>query len=947
MSDLSVFATPEPATPGPRRQSAAPDSELENLLAEWAQQRDVTPAAFPAAASTDGEPFQAPPVSAFDAANLGVTPSGFTMPEPASIVPGPALVPFDELLLGDGAPFNSPVLAAAAESFPDPATFFASPVATPAHVVETQGGSTEWPEPLVLNPTVPEPTTFREPRVEEPVFEDMPFTPATPVFDELMFEAPRNEQPDVYPIPPREPAAPDVTAFEMPAWNGPVPVAAPGQTVFDMPAGDSPWKSYEDVERHEPLPEVARSLSFPSAPEAVTYEPFQVAPSAAMPTFAQQVPTQASPFDMPQSAPQELAMTTSIAAPSDGSMPAAIPAPILPGQRQFLEPQPGLGWTPEPRPAPEPVAAFEWFPEPVRPETIEPHISAQQPDYAAAPAAPFGQPASAMPSIQPNAQFAAPPVFQQVTPPALYRAEGALPAAPTLAEQGLPSGFFDDDVSEPAVVPIQMPDEAPYLHEAVLPVAVDVEPAPVHSAPELPAQPAPALELPAAPAVEAPPRVSLITPEPIAAAAQVPAPSPVAVPLDDVLPRVTPALAPAPEPTPEPSRPSVPKVIPAETSEEPTNRLVAEVAPLAERMPLTIVAANLPVNEQWLDAALHQLVALGVSDVHILKSGARDEMVIQGRRDGVLEPVRVLRGREANTVLNLVKSRSRISTGSNRVPADGRYELEIDNYPYNLRAVATPLFDGGEKVVLRLPQTGALKELEELGFTEKNLAAVIELLGSPGGVTIIAGPMGEGKTTTAHAALSRIGGAGTALMSVEDPVERVLSHVAQIEVNEDLEGAGFGTIMRYLVRADFDTLFLGEIRDETTAASAVRMAQAGRRVISTIHATDNVTALRRLIEMSSDTPLSVLDSVRGIISQRLVRRVGDGPDGYLGRHPIHEVLSMNDSLIEALVRNQSIADIRAAADTTSTTFAENARQLVESGVTDMKEIRRVLGHDFV
>lgn len=401
-----------------------------------------------------------------------------------------------------------------------------------------------------------------------------------------------------------------------------------------------------------------------------------------------------------------------------------------------------------------------------------------------------------------------------------------------------------------------------------------------------------------------------------------------------------PTPAPAAQPQTATPAPEVPEPL---AEDDPANRLVAEAAPMEARIPLSAVGANLTVNEDWLNQVLRQLVALGISDVHLFMSGARGELTIEGRRDGFLERIRLLKGREATMVLNLVKSGSRIPTGSNRVPGDGRYELEIDNYPYQLRAVVTPLFDGGEKVVLRLPQTGQLRPLESLGFTARNLEAVNNLLAVPGGMTVIAGPMGEGKTTTAHAALMRIGGAGRAVMSLEDPVERALWDVAQVEVNEEI-GSGFAANMKYLVRSDFDTLFLGEIRDEATASAAVRIATAGRRVITTIHATNNVTALRKLIQMSEGSALGVLDAVRGVISQRLVRRLGDGPDGYLGRHPVHEVLTVDSALTEAIVRDESVAAIEKSAADTSTTFAENARALIAEGITDEREVRRVLGN---
>jgi type II secretory ATPase GspE/PulE/Tfp pilus assembly ATPase PilB-like protein len=347
---------------------------------------------------------------------------------------------------------------------------------------------------------------------------------------------------------------------------------------------------------------------------------------------------------------------------------------------------------------------------------------------------------------------------------------------------------------------------------------------------------------------------------------------------------------------------------------------------------------------EWLEPVLRDLVTAGASDVHLTLSGITKNLTVEARTDGELELVKVITGKGASVIVNKLKTMSDLSTSSSRVPGDGRYILEIDGHPYRVRAVSLPLFDGGEKLVLRLPSTGLLKTLDHIGFTETNMNAVRALLAKPGGMTLIAGPMGEGKTTTAHATIMAIGTEGKAVTAVEDPVERVLNGVSQIEVNEEV-GAGFGDIMRYLVRADFDTLFIGEIRDSITAAAAVRMAKAGRRVISTIHATDNVTAMLRLIELSSDSPLSVLDAVSGVISQRLVRKLDPATGAYDGRHPIHEVLFINDDFTDRLIANKSLGEIRAAAGTTSTTFTDNLAELVRDGITDIYEARRVTGHD--
>jgi type II secretory ATPase GspE/PulE/Tfp pilus assembly ATPase PilB-like protein len=337
------------------------------------------------------------------------------------------------------------------------------------------------------------------------------------------------------------------------------------------------------------------------------------------------------------------------------------------------------------------------------------------------------------------------------------------------------------------------------------------------------------------------------------------------------------------------------------------------------------------------------LVAVGVSDVHMTRSGTEGTFAVEARVDGKMQPVHVYSGSEAQTICTLIKTEAKMTTGSNLVPEDGSYLLPINGYPYRARAVALPLFDGGERIVFRLPQTGPLRPLEEVGFTAENFAATKALLDIPGGMTLFAGPTGEGKSTTSLSSLEYLRRQDNGVVvTLEDPVERVLDGVTQMEVNEDVAGAGFGDMMRYLVRSDSNVLFIGEIRDAATATAAVEIAKSGRRVIATIHATDNISAFLRLIGMAEETPLSVLDSVNGIVSQRLVPRLVPGTDRFAGRYPIHEVTANSDALTDALVSNTSRAEIRAAAEPTSTTFKQNVEELVAAGITTLEEAKKVV-----
>lgn len=378
-------------------------------------------------------------------------------------------------------------------------------------------------------------------------------------------------------------------------------------------------------------------------------------------------------------------------------------------------------------------------------------------------------------------------------------------------------------------------------------------------------------------------------------------------------------------------------------------------APETERHTVRAVAAmhkelNRPLSEliprrnaKDFRDLFRDLVAHGVSDVHMTRSGLNRTLTVEARLDGVMQVVHVYNGVEAQTITTLVKTDSEMTTGDSLVPEDGNYELPIDGYPYRARAVALPLFDGGERIVFRLPQIGELRSLDELGFTDANLQATKELLDIPGGMTLFAGPTGEGKSTTSLSSIKYLREKDSGVfITLEDPVERVIPDVAQIEVKEEVEGAGFGEMMKYLVRSDPNVLFIGEIRDRATATAAVEIAKSGIRLIATIHASNNISAFLRLIEMADATPLSVLESVNGIISQRLVRRLVPGTDRFAGRYPIHEVTKNSEGLIDALIRNASRAEISEAAAATSTTFKQNVRALIEAGITTREEAQKVV-----
>lgn len=365
-------------------------------------------------------------------------------------------------------------------------------------------------------------------------------------------------------------------------------------------------------------------------------------------------------------------------------------------------------------------------------------------------------------------------------------------------------------------------------------------------------------------------------------------------------------------------------------------------------------------NTTWLQNQIQEALVLGASDMVMETDGANALLFCDIRIDGRMRPLRRIIGEDpVRKVLGSFKSLSGLSTSGEFRPQEVVYSVPVPadlsdpSAGTELRKARVASFrqhHGGSSVVMRLPAQGRLKSLDELNFTPENLQLTQQLLMKANGLIMLAGPMGSGKSTTAYAALDHVANGERTIWTIEDPVERTIPGLIQLEVDEDND-AGFDALLPSLVRSDYDVLFLGEIRDKATAGAAVRQSRAGRQVFSTIHANDNVTALLRLVELAQDSPLSVLDSVRGVISQRLISKLNPDWDGknplekYRGRIPIHEVLEITPKIVTAISEGQmSLAEVRELiADDTISTFEHNIYELLDAKVVDEEEVTRVLG----
>jgi type IV pilus assembly protein PilB len=363
------------------------------------------------------------------------------------------------------------------------------------------------------------------------------------------------------------------------------------------------------------------------------------------------------------------------------------------------------------------------------------------------------------------------------------------------------------------------------------------------------------------------------------------------------------------------------------------------------------------------------------SDIHIEPTGTR--IRVRFRIDGALTDVLDLPGSIGPAVVSRVKILAGMNIVERRRPQDGQISLEIDGRDVDIR-VATAAVVGGEKAVLRLlDKSRSLFRLEELGMQPDIVDRYSRLIHSPYGMVICAGPTGGGKTTTLYASLGELDTPERNIMTIEDPVEYTFDSINQIQINEQA-GVTFAGGLKSILRQDPDIILVGEIRDVDTARIAVQSALTGHLVLSSLHATEAVSALYRLVDRGIE-PFLIASSVTAVVAQRLVRRSctncledyepspeelaflrtfggsrapSDGfrhgvgchfcaHTGYLERIGVYELLTVTDEVRELVVDHAPHDEMRKLACSQGMrTLQEQAVRLVRDGTTTPAEVMR-------
>lgn len=371
-----------------------------------------------------------------------------------------------------------------------------------------------------------------------------------------------------------------------------------------------------------------------------------------------------------------------------------------------------------------------------------------------------------------------------------------------------------------------------------------------------------------------------------------------------------------------------------------------------------------------------QAVNMSASDIHI--EPQKNNVNIRYRIDSDLVEAMVLNTNVLIPLITRLKIISELDIAEKRVPQDGRFSQIIGGKSVNFRISTLPSIYG-EKVVIRILGDNLIQivQAKELGMKESNYLNFKRLISNPNGVVLVTGPTGSGKTTTMYSALSEIAKPEVNVVTIEDPVEKQIPGVTQVQVNPKA-GLTFAAGLRSIMRQDPDIILVGEIRDQETAEIVTRAAITGHLVLSTVHTNDAASAFMRLIDMGVE-PYMVASSVIGVVSQRLVKTIcpdcketytppeeerlqwdetyrplppvfyhGKGcikcnHTGYRGRMAIHEIILINSKIRQMVLQNVTAQKIKEAAmeDESFQDLKGNIMDLIVEGKTTLEQMIKV------
>ncbi|HBL84797.1 MAG: type II secretion system protein GspE [Clostridiales bacterium GWF2_38_85] len=425
------------------------------------------------------------------------------------------------------------------------------------------------------------------------------------------------------------------------------------------------------------------------------------------------------------------------------------------------------------------------------------------------------------------------------------------------------------------------------------------------------------------------------------------------------------------------SRKSIEKAIEYYYSESEAKKAVSKIEVAVASTPVISEPEGSPEEDddapvvKLLNSLLLRGYHSNVSDIHI--EIFEDTTVVRNRIDGMILDYATLSPTLHPSLIARIKIMANMDIAERRLPQDGHFKVTIEDANINARVSVIPTVYG-EKAVIRFLYTNALIDRAgSFGMSEDNYKKLTRILKSPHGIVYLTGPTGSGKTTTLYMILEHLLKKDVNISTIEDPVERNIPRVNQMQVN-NVSGLTFGVGLRSLLRQDPDIIMVGETRDNETASISIRAAITGHLVLSTLHTNDAVSTIVRLVDMGI-APYLIASAIVGVVAQRLVRKIcphcgydytpddsekemlginlsrvrkGKGCDycnhtGYKGRIAIHEIVEIDKNIRKMITQNAPIDKIYEYATIQQgvKTLRDNVLRLVIEGITTTDEMAKI------
>ncbi|HEX9153248.1 MAG TPA: GspE/PulE family protein, partial [Candidatus Saccharimonadales bacterium] len=300
---------------------------------------------------------------------------------------------------------------------------------------------------------------------------------------------------------------------------------------------------------------------------------------------------------------------------------------------------------------------------------------------------------------------------------------------------------------------------------------------------------------------------------------------------------------------------------------------------IADTKSIKTIVQDSPISKA-LSTILEYAAKNSASDVHV--EPLQDSLKIRCRIDGILREILRLPKSTEPPLVSRIKILANLKIDEHRIPQDGEFSIVAAGKSIDLRIAISPVVWGEQVVIRLLDKSGTSFKLEDMGYTGRALRSIREGIKSTNGMVLTSGPTGSGKSTSLYALLQEVKSDAINIVTLEDPVEYKMDGINQIQVNADV-GLTFANGLRSILRQDPDVVMVGEIRDKETAELAVQAALTGHLVFSTLHTNSAAGILPRLLDMGIE-PFLIASTVRTVIGQRLVRRIGANSETYESDH---------------------------------------------------------------